>query len=123
MFQFGRFPYVYYFIHIRIHDSSSCGLPHSEIHGYIAYLQLPVAYRSLSRPSSAPDAKAFALCSYLLELLLVLFAFIAEIRLIGCVCFFSTLSGKIAVLFSYHFSLERPIILCFSLLYLFVCFI
>ena len=34
-----------------------------------AYLQLPVAYRSLSRPSSAPDAKAFTLCSYSLELL------------------------------------------------------
>ena len=33
-----------------------------------AYLQLPVAYRSLSRPSSAPDAKAFALCSCSLEL-------------------------------------------------------
>ena len=33
-----------------------------------AYLQLPVAYRSLSRPSSAPDAKAFPLCSYSLEL-------------------------------------------------------
>ncbi len=33
-----------------------------------AYLQLPVAYRSLSRPSSAPDAKAFTLCSFLLEL-------------------------------------------------------
>ena len=29
-----------------------------------AYLQLPVAYRSLSRPSSAPNAKAFPLCSY-----------------------------------------------------------
>ena len=29
-----------------------------------AYLQLPEAYRSLSRPSSAPDAKAFTLCSY-----------------------------------------------------------
>ena len=28
-----------------------------------AYLQLTVAYRSLSRPSSAPDAKAFPLCS------------------------------------------------------------
>ena len=27
------------------------------------YLLLPAAYRSLSRPSSAPDAKAFALCS------------------------------------------------------------
>ena len=29
-----------------------------------AHLQLPVAYRSLSRPSSAPDAKAFPLRSY-----------------------------------------------------------
>ena len=28
-----------------------------------AHLQLPEAYRSLSRPSSAPDAKAFTLCS------------------------------------------------------------
>ena len=32
------------------------------------YLLLPVAYRSLSRPSSAPDAKAFTLRSYSLEL-------------------------------------------------------
>ena len=30
----------------------------------IVYLQLPEAYRSLSRPSSAPDAKAFPLRSY-----------------------------------------------------------
>ena len=37
-----------------------------------AYLQLPAAYRSLSRPSSAPDAKAFTLCSCSLELLFVL---------------------------------------------------
>ena len=29
-----------------------------------AYVQLPEAYRSLSRPSSAPDAKAFPLRSY-----------------------------------------------------------
>ena len=28
---------------------------------FIACLRLPVAFRSLSRPSSAPDAKAFAL--------------------------------------------------------------
>ena len=34
-----------------------------------AYLQLPTAYRSLSRPSSAPDAKAFTLCSFSLEFL------------------------------------------------------
>ena len=29
-----------------------------------SYLRLTAAYRSLSRPSSAPDAKAFTLCSY-----------------------------------------------------------
>ena len=33
-----------------------------------AYLQLPAAYRSLSRLSSAPDAKAFTLCPCSLEL-------------------------------------------------------
>ena len=32
-----------------------------------AYVPLPVAYRSLSRPSSAPDAKAFPLRSYQLD--------------------------------------------------------
>ena len=45
---------------------SSFGNPRIE-----AYLQLPVAYRSLSRPSSAPDAKAFTLCSFSLELSLI----------------------------------------------------
>ena len=38
----------------------------------IAYLQLPVAFRSLSRPSSAPNAKAFSICSSSLELPLCL---------------------------------------------------
>ena len=33
-----------------------------------AYVPLPEAYRSLSRPSSAPDAKAFPLCSFSLNL-------------------------------------------------------
>ena len=33
-----------------------------------AYVQLPGTYRSLSRPSSAPDAKASPLCSFQLDL-------------------------------------------------------
>ena len=33
-----------------------------------AYMQLPAAFRSLSRPSSAPNAKAFSICSCSLEL-------------------------------------------------------
>ena len=40
--------------------------------GYLrinAHLQLPEAFRSLSRPSSAPDAKAFPLRSFQLDLL------------------------------------------------------
>ena len=58
-----RVPHVYLCIQYTFLDSSSRGFPHSEIRGYYAYLQLPAAYRSLSRPSSAPDAKAFPLCS------------------------------------------------------------
>ena len=61
-------PLIYLCIQYMIHSSSLCVLPHSEIRGYNAHLQLPAAYRSLSRPSSAPDAKAFTLCSSLLEL-------------------------------------------------------
>ena len=40
--------------------------------GYLrinTYLRFPVAFRSLSRPSSASGAKAFPLCSYLLDLI------------------------------------------------------
>ena len=36
-----------------------------------AYVPLPGAYRSLSRPSSAPDAKAFPLRSFSLNLLVL----------------------------------------------------
>ena len=38
-----------------------CVFPHSEISGSLAMCRLPEAYRSLSRPSSAPDAKAFTM--------------------------------------------------------------
>ena len=66
-----KVPLINLCIQLMIYGSSPYVFPHSEIHGYNAYLQLPVAYRSLSRLSSAPDAKAFSLCSCLLELLLI----------------------------------------------------
>ena len=62
-------PHADLWIQSTLHDSSPCVFPHSEICGYNAYLQLTAAYRSLSRPSSAPDAKAFTLRSCSLELL------------------------------------------------------
>ena len=43
------------------------GLPHSEICGYGGYLPLAAAYRSLSRPSSPPRAKASFMCPCLLS--------------------------------------------------------
>ena len=59
-----------------------------------AYLQLPAAYRSLSRPSSAPDAKAFPLCSYSLELSIDLSIYFAV--LLNCLSFINKfLSGSI----------------------------
>ena len=51
------------------HRLFTCVVPQFGNLRIVAYLQLPAAYRSLSRPSSAPDAKAFTLCSFLLELL------------------------------------------------------
>ena len=52
---------------LRVPRLQRGGLPHSEINGYIGYLLLPVAYRSLSRPSSPLRAKAFTMRSYLLS--------------------------------------------------------
>ena len=68
MFQFRRFPTYAYLIQRRLTEYCSAGFPHSEIRGYNAYVRLPTAYRSLSRPSSALDAKAFPLRSYQLDL-------------------------------------------------------
>ena len=64
-------PLMHLCIQCMIYGSSPYVFPHSEICGSYAYLQLTAAYRSLSRLSSAPDAKAFSLCSCLLELLLL----------------------------------------------------
>ena len=44
-----------------------------------AYVPLPAAYRSLSRPSSAPDAKAFPLRSFQLDLFEIFGSLIVEL--------------------------------------------
>ena len=67
--------------------------------GYLrvkAYLQLTAAFRSLSRPYSAPDAKAFPLCSSSLELPLYLLD--TTVLLLELLCFTFAVffaSGKI----------------------------
>ena len=67
MFQFRRFPAYAYLIQRTLPDLIWRVSPFGNLR-IVAYVQLPEAYRSLSRPSSAPDAKAFPLRSFLLDL-------------------------------------------------------
>ena len=65
-----------------------------------AYVPLPGAYRSLSRPSSAPDAKAFPLRSFSLNLL-VLKNYAGSIRFSvcrNCYPLFSTIASNFCLL-------------------------
>ena len=59
-------PQLWIYCGVARHDS--CGVSPFGHLRIKAYLPLPEAYRSLSRPSSAPNAKAFSLCSSSLEL-------------------------------------------------------
>ena len=57
MFQFPRFPLSALCVQTGV-TPEGAGFPHSDIHGSKLGRQLPVAFRSLPRPSSAPGAKA-----------------------------------------------------------------
>ena len=82
MFQFPGLPSHRLCIHLWILKHYLKCVPAFGNLRIIGYLLLPAAYRSLSRPSSAPSAKASALCSFSLDLLLVfsLFCFVALSR-------------------------------------------
>ena len=58
MFQFPRFPLPVLCVQTGVPQSCCGGFPHSDIHGSKLGRQLPVAYRSHPRPSSASGAKA-----------------------------------------------------------------
>ena len=63
MFQFPGSAFLKLCIHLRIHDVVMWVSPFGNLR-ITVYVQLPVAYRSLSRPSSAPDGKAFTMRPY-----------------------------------------------------------
>ena len=74
MFQFPGLPPVKLCIHLTVLKHYLKWVPpfgNLRINGY---LLLPAAYRSLSRPSSAPSAKASALCSSSLDLVNAIYA-------------------------------------------------
>ena len=77
--------------------------------GHNGYLRLTVAFRSLSRPSSAPNAKAFSLCSCLLELLQTFLRFrfsscmsFANRFLLRYSCFYPFSFGKTFFLYAFR---------------------
>ena len=71
-----RVPLITLWIHVMIHTHCRMWVPpfgHLRVDGYVL---LTAAYRSLSRPSSAPSAKASTWCScYLTKMLGLLFVF------------------------------------------------
>ena len=72
MFQFTGCPPHNLWIQLWVTEHNSRRVPPFGYLRIVACLPLPVAFRSLPRPSSALGAKAFALCSYLLDRLLLL---------------------------------------------------
>ena len=62
MFQFARYLHRTYGFSVRYPRITTGGFPHSEILGSTLVRQLPEAYRSHQRPSSAPGTKAFTVC-------------------------------------------------------------
>ena len=69
MFQFRRFPSQAYFIGLAMHGLDSMRIAPF---GYLrinSCLPIPAAFRSLPRPSSAPDAKASFSLTYLFRIM------------------------------------------------------
>lgn len=62
MFHFPRFPLPALCVQAGVMRYERIRFSHSEIHGSMLAWQLPVAYRSLQRPSSASSAKASTGC-------------------------------------------------------------
>src|SRR5262245_59086038 len=67
MCQFPRLPSIAYVFSDERRRITGAGLPHSEIRGSMPVQRLTAAYRSRSRPSSAPGAKASTVCPYYLD--------------------------------------------------------
>ena len=88
-------------IHDGVTRHDSCGVSPFGHLRIKAYLLLPEAYRSLSRPSSAPNAKAFSLCSSSLELLCLFPDFVSYMS-------FANRFFRSIVIF-YLRSLEKPV--------------
>ena len=104
MFQFTPFPSLILYIHMRILVHYYKWVPPFGNLRISGYLLLPAAYRSLSRPSSAPSAKASALCSSSLDL-----------QVAWCAIIRSSLSTIVNLTLSENFLVSRWILYYYPL--------
>ena len=85
MFQFRRFPrYTYFEVQYNVPEYEPRWVSSFRNLRINAYLQLPEAYRSLPRLSSAPSAKAFALRPCSLDLSNVLSRTFGILLILSC---------------------------------------
>ena len=68
MFQFTTYTFVWLWIHHTMTEVNLCRVSPFGYPRLVSCMHFPVAFRSFLRPSSAPGAKAFSLCSYSLDL-------------------------------------------------------
>ena len=108
-FSSPRYLLIHYFTHVWvIRLLPLIEFPHSDIYGYNGYLLLPVAFRSLSRPSSALGAQAFTLRSLQLNLLTS-----AKLRFASSnLKKYSSMYYLYTFLIFFSFSLHNSFILC-----------
>ena len=109
MFQFPGLPSLWLYIHHRILKHYLKWVPSFGNLWLNGYLLLTVAYRSLSRPSSAPSAKASALCSSSLDLQV---AWCAIIRSSSTICY-STLR-ELSTGFSHTINFDKSLPFLFN---------
>ena len=112
MFQFPGFPSHRLCIHLWILKHYLKWVPSFGNLRIIGYLLLPAAYRSLSRPSSAPSAKASALCSSSLDQKCCLMALIrssfSTIRYLTLSESFFLFSGFLGLTLKLYSDLSEP---------------
>ena len=116
MFQFPAFPPIYLCVQYMVSTHYCRCVPTFGYLWVVGCLHLTIAFRSLPRPSSAPIAKAFTLCSSLLNLWVsIRFSFVEivypfflsdlSLNLFGCYTFLDIFR------FSLHYSVFKVLLL------------
>ena len=116
MFQFPAFPPIYLCVQYMVSTHYCRCVPTFGYLWVVGCLHLTIAFRSLPRPSSAPIAKAFTLCSSLLNLWVsIRFSFVEivypfflsdlSLNLFGCYTFLDIFR------FSLHYSVFKVLML------------